>query len=245
MIYDFSATPILSGVTLITHAVLLFLFWRATAPEHLRWSPSIRPPPDAPFRGSGSRHDRQSRSTIADDHGTVEWRRHQEARRELDALLAQYPTFAQGYLQRAVMVGGRQQLNKDAFEAAGKALELGLTNMSRRVLAHQIRSLYQLQRGDGAAAQKELDAVLMPTAFNDPDEIIPIQRAELHQLRAQAFRRQGQYEAAYAEIELALKLAREMGLEPAIQRYAEEKEIIEKHARRSFTDSPTIMDGKS
>lgn len=246
MIYDFSATPILSGVTLILHAGLLLLFWRADragAFEMVAFDSAA-----AQIRHSAV----QTAATTGNPEARLQmitelWSggAQQEARRELDALLAQYPTFAQGYLQRAIMAGGRQQLNKDAFEAAGKALELGLPNMSRRVLAHQIRSLYQLQRGDGAAAQKELDVVLTPTAFNDPDEIIPIQRAELHQLRAQAFRRQGQYEAAYAEIELALKLAREMGLESAIQRYAEEKEIIEKHARRSFTGSPTIMDGKS
>ena len=116
-------------------------------------------------------------------------------------------------------------------------MALGLRGSDQKALAHQIRSLHHLERGDGQTAELELTAALTPTPFFDPDEIIPIRRAELHNLLSQAFRRQGRYEAAYAEVEKALILAREMGLEPAIQRYAAEKELIEKHAGRSLSGS--------
>jgi tetratricopeptide (TPR) repeat protein len=238
-IYDFAATPVLSGATLIVHAALLLLFWRADRAGAFEM---------VAFDSAAAQKQHQMIQTAAaGGDPTARLRKitelwgggaQKEARRELDALLTQHPTFAQGYLQRAIIVGGgAHQLNKDAFEAAGKALELGLDGADQRALAHQLRSLYHLERGDGAAARKELDAALTPTAMNDPDEILPIRRAELYQLRAQAYRRQGQYEAAYAEIEQALKLAREMGLESAIHRYAEEKEIIEKHARRTLAGS--------
>jgi len=245
-IYDFAATPVLSGATLIVHAALLLLFWRADragAFEMVAFDSTAAQKQHHMIRTAAAGGDPTARLRKVAElwSGGAQ----KEARRELDALLSQHPTFAQGYLQRAIMVGGgAHQLNKDAFEAAGKALDLGLDGADQRALAHQLRSLYHLERGDGAAAQKELDAALTPTAMNDPDEILPIRRAELYQLRAQAFRRQGQYEAAYAEIEQALRLAREMGLESAIYRYAEEKEIIEKHARRTLAGSSPAPPGQ-
>ena len=151
--------------------------------------------------------------------------------------MSAYPTSAEGHLQLAIQAGdGSQQVNKEAYEAAGKALSLGLAGADQRALAHQLRSLYHLERGDGQAAETELDAALTPSPFHDLDEIMPIRRAELHHLRSQAYRRQGRYEAAYAEVDQALKLAREMSLEPAIRKYADEKELIEKHAGRSLTE---------
>ena len=239
MIYDFAATPVLSGVTLAIHAVLLLLFWRADRAGAFEMTAFESAADQARFEASRA-------AAAADPAARLQliaslWKggaRH-EARRELDAFLVAFPQSPEGHLQKALLTSeGAQRMNKDAFESAGQALELGLGAADQRAMAHQLRAMYQLERGDGPAAQTELDAALTPTAFHDPDEIIPLRQAELHHLRSQAYRRQGQYEAAYAEMERGLQLAREMSLEPVIRQYVEEKEIIEKHAGRSLAGSP-------
>lgn len=238
VIYDFTATPILSGAFAAVHGLLLVLFWRgdragafdmvafdsleaqsryeATLAAATAGDPGARLQVIANLWSGGAKH---------------------EANRQMAAYLKDQPTSAAGYLQLAVMAGnGSQQISKSAYEAAGQALAFGLPGADQVALARQIRSLYHLERGQGAEAEAELDAVLTPTAVYDPEEIIPIRRAELHYLRSQAYRRQERYEAAYAEIELALQLARQMALEPVIRRYADEKELIEKHAGRSLSE---------
>ncbi len=154
-----------------------------------------------------------------------------EARRALDAFLADYPQSAEGHLQLAIQTTeGSPTIRKETYQAAGKALALGLSGADRVALAYQLRGLYHLQRGEGEAAAKELTAALTPTVQYDPDKISPSRRAELHYLRSQAYRRQGRYDAAYAEIDLALAHARELGLEGLIQKYRDERELIDKHA---------------
>ena len=238
-IYNFSATPILSAATAVAHALSLLLFWRADRAGSFEMiafdSTTEQARYDAVSSAVGG-GDPEAKLRLVASQWNGGARR--EARRSLDAFLTDYPQSAEGHLQLAIMAGGGSpQVNKEAFEAAGKALALGLRGSDQKALAHQIRSLHHLERGDGQAAELELTAALTPTPFFEPDEIIPIRRAELHNLLSQAFRRQGRYEAAYAEVEKALILAREMGLDPAIQRYAAEKELIEKHAGRSLSGS--------
>lgn len=244
-IYNFSATPLLSGITAAVHAALLFWFWRADRAGAFEM---------IAFESTGEQA-QYAAATAAAAAGDPSIRLRQisylrngganrQARKALDAFLADFPNSAEGQLQLAIMAGGGgQQVNRDAYEAAGRALELGLGGSDQVGLARQIRGLYNLQRGDGPAAEAELSAALTPSATHDPDEIMPIRRAELHNLLSQAYRRQGRYELALVEIDLALKLAREMALEPVIQKYAAEKELIENHARRGKPNTTSDVIG--
>ena len=153
----------------------------------------------------------------------------------LDTFQADYPQVGDGYLLRAILLrGGSGPVGKEAFDAAGKALEFGIHKFDRRVLAHQFRAIFYLGRGDGAAAEAELDAIFNPSTGDDPNEISPYLLAELHKLRSQSYRRQKQYEKALAEIEHALQWAITMSSEQMIQEYAAEKAVIQKHAGRSL-----------
>lgn len=237
-IYDFAATPLLSAVAATVHALLLLLFWRADRAGFFDMvafdslSAQSRYESTLAAAGAGDPTARLQSISFLWSGGA----RH-EARKRLDDFLKDFPTSAEGQLQLAVMAGdGSRQVNRTSYEAAGQALALGLSDVDQIALARLIRGLYHLGRGQGAEAEAELNAALTPTAVYDPDEIAPIRRAELHHLRSQAYRRQERYEAAYAEIEVALQLARRMALEPAIREYNEEKELIEKHAGRSLSE---------
>lgn len=237
MIYDFGATPLLSGATALAHVGLLILFWRADRSGFFEM---------AAFESTAAqnRHENVIGAAEAGDPGAALqaiaalWSggaRH-EADRRLADFLSRYPTSGVGWLQKAIQAGGgTQSVNREAFEAAGKALSLGLTLGDHRGLAQQIRATYYLQRGDGAAAERELAAMPGPSAYG-ADEIAPMRRAELHYLRAQAYRRQKKYDAALAEINQALQWAQKMNSEPVMQRYADELSLIAAHAGWSQAD---------
>ncbi len=233
-IYNFGATPILSGITAALHALLLLLFWRADrrgAFELVAFETTAAQSAYEANRVAAGMGNPDARLGVISALWAGGARR--EARRELEAFLVDYPQAAEGHLMRAIQAGdGSGHVGKEAFDAAGRALEAGLRVADQRALAHQLRAYHHLERGDGAAAGAELDAALTPTAGHDPDDIIPIRRAELHKLRSQAHRRQRQYDAAGAEIDAALQWAREMSAEQLIQEYAAEKALIEKHAGR-------------
>lgn len=235
MIYDFATTPILSGATLIVHGLLLLLFWRADRAGTFEMTAFDSAAGQAHFEATQSAADRGDPAARLQVIADL-WRggARKEARRALDAFLADYPQSAEGHLQWAIQATeGSPAIRKETYQAAGKALSLGLSGADRVALAYQLRGLYHLQRGDGAAAEQELTAALTPTAHYDPDRISPARRAELHHLRSQAYRRQGRYDAAYVEIDLALAQARELGIEGPAQKYMDERELIDKHAGRT------------
>ena len=81
-----------------------------------------------------------------------------------------------------------------------------------------------------------MDAALTPAPGYDPELLPDGQRAELHALRGQAYRRQGRYDDAYREVGLALALA--AGHNDTVARLRQEQEIIEKHAGRKLSAAP-------
>lgn len=232
MIYDFGATPVLSAVTAVAHALSLLLFWMADrrgAFEMVAFESDADQTAYESNQALAVIGNPSARFAVISALWAGGARR--EAQRELDRYLADYPQAGEGYLMRAIQAQGNSgHIGKEAYDAAGRALETGLNNPSQRALAHHFRAYYHLERGDGAAAGTELDAALTPSPGHDPNGIPPVQRAELHKLRSQAYRRQGQYEAAYAEIGIALREAEDIPDEQLVQEYETEKALIEKHA---------------
>lgn len=232
-IYSFGATPLLSGLTLLAHAGLLLWFWRADQAgafempafeslEAQRYSDQVA--------ASGDPARQQELIQLLQRGGAPKL-----ARRRLDAFLAANPQSAEGHLQRALLLAqGRSANGRAAAEAARQAAALGLSRPPDAALARQLAALYELERGDGRAAQIELDAALTPAPGYDPEHLNPLNRAELHKLRGQAYRRQRRYDDAYREIGLALQLAE--GAPPAfVASLREEKELIEVHAGQELS----------
>ncbi len=234
-IYDFAATPLLSGATAVVHAALLLWFWRAdrtgvferpafdTAAEQARFETTTATAGDPAA---------QLRAVHTLRQGGAPHR----ANRALDAFLVAHPHSAEGYLQRALLgMHGRGGIGRPSVEAARRALALGLREANDAALAHQLIALHELERGDGRAAQIELDAALTPTSTHDPDWLPDLRRAELHALRGQAYRRQARFEDAYREVGLGVALAAAAGREDVARRLRDEQQLIEKHAGRDFS----------
>ncbi len=139
-------------------------------------------------------------------------------------------------MQRALLSAqGRGGVGRDAAEAARRALALGLREPGDAALAHQLVALHELERGDGRAAQAELDAALSVAPGYDPDWLPGLRRAELHALRGQAYRRQARYEDAYREVSLGIDLALAAGREDVARRLRDEQQLTEKHAGRDLS----------
>lgn len=233
-IYDFGATPMLSGATAVAHALALLWFWRAdragafemVAYESLAAQNRYEALPAAATRGDPAARLR----TIAALHSGGA---PQKARAALDAYLADFPQAAEGHLQKALQSGQRGQIGPDAVRNAERALELGLRDAGDDALARRLIARYYLERGDGMRAAAALAPALAAAEAN-PGMLSPAQLAELRYMRAQAYRRLGQYEAAQADIAAAQQTAAELGVEPLLRRYADEAQLIAAHAGRDY-----------
>lgn len=237
MIYDFGATPLLSAATAVVHAAALLLFWRVdraggfemiafestTAQERYEMTQAAA--------GAGN-PEAELQAVAAMWAGGAP----QAARHALGKFLAAHPDSAEGQLQLALHESGRQgAVSRNAAQAAERALALGLRAPDNVALAHRLIASHYLERGDGRAAEATLNEALSATATYDPARLSPGQQAELHHLRAQAYRRQGRYEAAYADAAAARNMAVAAGNEAAAAQYAAEQQLIVSHAGRDLS----------
>ncbi len=233
-IYNFAATPLVSGATAVVHAALLLWFWRADRAGVFERPAFDTAAEQARFEAATAAGDpmAQLRAVQTLRQGGAPHR----ANRALDAFLIAYPNSAEGHLQRALLgTQGRGGVGRPSVEAARRALALGLREVNDAALAHQLIALHELERGDGRAAQIELDAALTPTSGHDPDWLPDLRRAELHALRGQAYRRQARYEDAYHEVGVGVALAAAAGREDVARRLRDEQLLIEKHAGRALS----------
>ena len=233
-IYNFAATPLLSGATAVAHAALLLWFWRADRTGVFEMPAFDTAAEQTRYEAAAATGDpvAQLRAVQTLRQGGAPHR----ANRALDAFLVAYPHSAEGYLQRALLgAHGRGGVGRSAVEAARRALALGLRDANDAAVAHQLIALHELERGDGGAAQVELDAALTPAPGHDPDWLPGLRRAELHALRGQAYRRQARYEDAYREVGLGVTLALAAGREDVAHRLRDEQQLIEKHAGRDLS----------
>lgn len=239
-IYNFAATPWLSAATAVVHGALLLWYWRfdrAGAFEMPAYESAAAQAQQAlvAARAQATRGG-DPQAQLQDIQALRQGGAARQANRALDAFLAANPQSAEGHLQRALVVAQqRGGVPRGAAEAARRALALGLRDADAIALAHQLAALYELERGDGRAAQAELDAALTAAPGYDPAQLPGPRRVELHALRGQALRRQGRYEDAYREVDVALGLALAAGGSPAVvARLRDEQQLIEKHAGRTL-----------
>lgn len=224
MIYDFAATPILSGATIAVHLLLLGLFWRA---DRQGW---FEMPAFESAAEQAHYEQLESGMTQGDPRATLQTidqlRRggatHQ-AKALLDDFVAANPTSAEGYLLKATLLtDGRGEIGSEAVEYAEKALSLGLETPRQVAYAQQLVAGYYLQRGDGATAASWLTRAIVEG--QDPAYL-----ANLYYLRSQANRRLGDLDAARRDVTQAIELAATSGDAAALARYEQELAVVEKH----------------
>ncbi len=229
-IYNFAATPLLSGATLLVHLASLGLFWWS---DRRGWyeMPAFQSSAD---EENISQLQEQALQNPADDRlqlQMIEALRQSgatsEARRELNRFLARRPRSAEGHLIMAFMENeNRRHVSRRARDHAQEALRLGLQEGANMAAAHALLADYFLQVEKWDDALRHLDQAVAAS-----HTMPPASRAHLHYLRALTQRRRNHYQLAQQEINQAISLAQQAGQDQAVTRYTNERELIMRHWR--------------
>lgn len=232
IIYNFEATPLLSGATLAVHVASLALFWWT---DRRGWYEMPT------FQSAEQRQKLQALREEADSNPQNEevqlrliesMRRSgatNDARRRLRGFLKQFPRSAPGHLVMAfIEAEGKNQLPRSVRSHLETALQLGLNDDGMRGSAHALLGQYYLHREKIDEALRHLDTAL--STGNDRET--PQRAAQLYYLRALTQRRRGAYQAATDDIEQALRLARDVGNAELINHYENERQTIAHHRGR-------------
>lgn len=226
-IYDFGATPVLSGATAVFHAGLLLLFWYG---DRIGWFEM--PAFDSP--DAQTNFEALQAQATANPQDTQLQLRYAEAlrtggatnraKRHLEQLLAQQPRLAEAYLQRAAL-RSNHSVGNDAAADAEKALALGLASPRNRSFAHYLLGQHYQDREQAEKATAQYTQAIETAVSLDPGYV-----AHLHYGRSQAYRHRQQYRLARQDIQKAIELAHAIGDKQMLTRYRSEQEVIENHA---------------
>lgn len=234
VIYDFSATPILSSVTLVIHVIFLVLYWQYDKKGSF----------EAPALESVAEQDQfeaLERQVERDPHDAnvqlqyVDMLRrggaNNRAKTELTRFLNENPNSAAAYLELAAIEAGKNsQISKKASEYAAQALQLGLSNPYQIVAAQRMVAQYNLEMGNGEDALHAYDQAItaIEEAGASSQQINAL--ANLYRERSVAYRRLQKYELAYADIAQAINLAQQSGQSDLAGSFQNDLEILENHA---------------
>lgn len=217
-IYDFQATPLLSGATVVVHLILLGLFWWADRRGRFEIGFDL-PAGNNPITAD----EMMEKIGQLLQRGAIN-----QARSQLKAFLAHHPTWAAGYLQLASLESTRLPVPAGAVQNARKALSLGLSEPQQIAFANSLLAQYELEMGHFEQAVRYLDESI---SLNQQGGF-PEMAAHLHYLRAWAYRRWGKYELASTDIEQAIGIGESSGREVA-PIYKHEQKLIRHHASQN------------
>lgn len=236
-IYDFGATPLWSGLTLLLHGTTLLGYWFAER-RGLFERPAFR-------SVAGEQEYRQLRQqeTAAvdrdDQFRQIQYLRYggatNRAKQQLQKFLDQYPDDAEAHFELGLLrLGQGDKIARAAVLTLKEALELGLADWRKKMLANQIIGQYH-QRGNELEEaigyySSALEAAAEHSNSNQPQNGL----AMLFHLRGQTFRQMQQYEKARQDIRQAIEIAKLSNDQPAVQQYQNELTIIEDSMGRSF-----------
>lgn len=223
-IYNFQATPILSGITAVFHATLLLLFLYADRHGLFEMPSFATVEAQTQFEQLANMHAQDENGRLA--HITYLRTGHapQRTRRALQQFLHNNPHSAAGHLQQALLDSEHQrEIPKKAFTNAQQAINLGLTQPRHQALAHEIIARFYLDQGKGQPAREQLTAALL--IVSNVDGADP-QRAQLLHLRSQAYRRETRLDEALRDLDDAIVLAKRANDEQTAVFYQKEKEMM-------------------
>ena len=237
-IYNFNATPALSGATLAVHLTSLAAFW---------WSDRQGWYEMPTFRSAAEQAElselRERAARQPGDHGLQlrlidALRRsgaHKEAREQLGTFLAENPRSAEGHLVMAALQSEHKRFSPAAVEKhAERALQLGLAGPTNTAYAHSLLGQHCLQREREEEAIRHLNQAInmIETAVAPEGEPAAHKQnvAHLYYLRALAHRRKGRYDAAHEDVQEAIRRAG--GAERAPELYENERRTIQRQAER-------------
>ncbi len=237
-IYDFSATPILSSVTMVFHVIFLILYWRYDRKGSF----------EAPAMETVAQQEQFEKLEKLIDHqmhdakvqlAYVAMLRQggalNRAQTHLKKVLAENPNAAMAYLELAIVEAAKsRRISKKAKEYAEEALQLGLSNDYQISAANRIIGKANFEAGESEAAIEAFSRAI--TAFNgtEKNETKGEMLAVLYQERSLAYRRAQKFDLAYADLSKAMSLAQNSGKSELTAVLEQEFAILEKHAGRKL-----------
>ncbi|GJM40631.1 MAG: hypothetical protein DHS20C20_09130 [Ardenticatenaceae bacterium] len=236
-IYDFGATPLLSGGTAVVHIGILLLFWQGNRRGWFEMVGQQSQDEAAAFEQlqENWRLNPQD-SSVALKFADVLRRggAPQRARNVITETIATNPNIAEAYLQLAfIQSSGKRNVPKTAVQNLEKAIQLGLDSPHQRTVAHQLLSQYYGDIGRGPVAVQHLDeAIAAQTSLNNENRNL-LHMAQLYNMRSLIFQRQQQHERARQDAEQALALAQSAGDEKVVAVYQRELDVLHGRNGRS------------
>jgi len=230
LIYDFAATPLLSGGTAVIHILVLLLFWQA---NRLGWFEMIGHR-SAEEAAAFAQLEAQRRLSPQDAKLTLSYVERlrtggaiQKATTVLKQLISQQPNMGEAYLQLGlIQAEGKKNVPVTAVRNLEKGLLLGLNSPRQQAMAHQLLGQYQLDIGKGQEALQHLDQAIRAIETIADPPTSPLYKAHLHHLRSLAHQRLQQPELARQNAKDALELAQTVSDVKAIAHYQRELEQI-------------------
>lgn len=232
-IYNFRATPLLSGVTAVIHAGILLFYWQLSrrgffempAPDTLPMQENLRR-----LQSEAQANPQDLAIQLRLVQTLMQMGAPQQAARFLDDLLQQHPHFAPGWLEQAVLQAqGKRTIPRQAADSAEKALRLGLPDAAGVRRAHHLLGARYLDMGKLPEAARHLDQAIAALESNSGLEPAP-HFHRLYQMRAVARRQLGQHQAAYQDIETAIRQAKLLGEAQTVENYAQLRQAIAQNA---------------
>ena len=230
-IYNFNATPLLSGVTAVFHLALLILFWLGD-----RFG-FFEQPAFHSIAAENQYHDLLNQATTSPDQAQTQLQLVQHLRqggarnramRRLKALITKQPHNSTAHFQRGLLLlKNSGEISQKGVQDLKTALALGLSEPGHITAAHQIIGHYHLKRRhDGQLALNHFSQALATAVSNqDYASLPPTQQkliAQIHGQRAQAYRRLKQVEQARQDLQQAITIAQRQNDGPALQHYQSE-----------------------
>jgi tetratricopeptide (TPR) repeat protein len=225
-IYDFNATPLLSGITLAVHAGALGLLYWADRRGMFEMPGFDSVADQQEFAALKAQAAANPQDTRAQINLADAYRRSgmtNLAKKELKDHLQQNPNSAEAHLQMAAIYAeNKRQVPKRARDSAEKALALGLSNPAGVAFANMLAGQYSIGVGQTDKAIDQYSQGIAAARESGNSETV----GRLYYLRAMAYRRKGQHTAAEADIQEAIARARHSGQGQALSQYEAELAVI-------------------
>ncbi len=235
IIYDFSATPIISGVTAVLHITALILFF--IADRHGRFEmPSFDSAQvqenffelekSAQFSPQIKETQLQYLATLYDSGAQ------NKAKHKLKQYMKEHPNFAKGWLLLA-QIETEKTVSKDAYHHVQKALQLGLSENKDKAVAHMLLGRY-LAKADLERAKEEMDiAINTAVPKQGPEQQAPhdlLFFANLYYWRSQVYGHKEDFIHANDDIQTAIQFAQIAKSDTAVTYYQKQQAIINNQA---------------
>lgn len=231
VIYDFSQTPLLSGITLILHGISLGVFWYGQKQGWFEMRQADSATELAQIRQLEAAAAANPHDMTAQLHYIRALRQSgtgSQAKLAAQKFIQTYPDIGEGYVELAlVQLINQSRVPRTALDNLRRALSLPISHAEYVITAHLILGQHDMQLERPEEAMNHFSYAL-DVAHKIPGEAQPklLSLAQAYHLRATAYQRQQQKTLALADIDQAIELARVCGRTDLMKHYQTYKQSL-------------------